>query len=162
MASPYTAYAGAAAKETGVLGEAFVYAVFSKQLPGFGPENWHSGSRRYLGQVVLEPAVDPSYDFLYDDVEGKLSGTVGTRCFIEVKSTPDSCGDNPRPITTKEWELAQKVHNGDGSAVYIVVRVAGVYAEGKPHIAAMYKDPVALLHAGKLGLTGQELLLVPS
>jgi hypothetical protein len=162
MALPYTTDADAqAAKETGVLGEAFVYAVFSKHLPGFGPDNWHTGNRSYLGQGLLGPAVEPPYDFLYDDIEGKLTNRAGTRCFIEVKSTRDSIGDNPMHISTNEWELAQKVHNGDGSAVYIVVRVAGVCAGGQPHIAAVYKDPVTLLHEGKLGLTGQELLLVP-
>ena len=122
-------------KEIGALGEAFVYAALSEELPGFGPENWHSGNRTCLD--LPRPGREPSYDFLYEDVEGVLSGRAGTLCFIEVKST-SSGGENPMPISTKEWELAQKVHRDNGSAMYIVFRVAGVCPGGQPRIVAVY------------------------
>ena len=157
--SPSVRNDAAATDETGTLGEAFVYAAFSKQLPGFGSENWHSSRRSCLGLPV--GAQDPPYDFLYEDVEGKLSGQAGMQCFIEVKSTRFADGGAEMHISQNEWKLAQELHCGDGSAMYVVVRVAGVYAGGQPRIAAIYSDPVALLHEGKLGLKGEQLLLFP-
>jgi hypothetical protein len=106
MAGVHAGEGDAAAWYTAALGEAFVYAVFSKLLPGFGRDNWHSGNRCCLG--LPQPDREPSYDFLSEDVQGVLTDRAGTLWFIEVKSTRFD-GINPMCISRREWELAQKV-----------------------------------------------------
>lgn len=96
-------------------------------------------------------AREPSYDFEYEDVEGKLTDCPGTRCFIECKATTADVSSTsaPFPITTNEWALAQQVHRlaaaaagiGGGAAVqYIIFRVHLVGCEGGPKLAARAKS----------------------
>eukprot|EP00878_Enallax_costatus_P009106 GHUV01009520.1.p1 GENE.GHUV01009520.1~~GHUV01009520.1.p1 ORF type:complete len:149 (+),score=34.20 GHUV01009520.1:328-774(+) len=142
------------------MGECFLYYLFKHILPGFDDGCWRSGNRVHAG--LLAPAEEPPFDFLYDDVDGKLSGVPGRKCVIECKATSYSAleGGRSRPffITRREWELAQSLHN-EQSAVYVIVRLELVTVGRQPRVAAVLVDPVQLLCEGKLCITGQEMQL---
>lgn len=109
---------------------------------------------------------DPSYDFLYMDVEGILSGKPGTRCFIKCKATSGTAYDSsgrmkPFQITNRDWDSAQKVRNLN-SDVFIVVWVEGVRVGSEPWVAAILIDPVKMVGEGALCSIGQQLELCGS
>jgi hypothetical protein len=156
----------------GVLGEAFLFSLLQQKLPGFDESCWHSSLRKYWAgseSPLPPPATEPSYDFLYTDVEGELSGTCGTLCFIECKATSydaaasgSGVSTHAWPITCKEWELARLVKRQSTQqqpAMYIVMCVDRVGQVGGPRLAAVLPDPVGMLQDGKLWITGQELAL---
>jgi hypothetical protein len=159
-------------ERVGVLGEAFAFSLLQRKLPGFDECCWHSSARKFWpsSESPLQPPLkDPSYDFLYEDVQGQLSGTPGTLCFIECKATSDdAAADGGRvstrafPISQHEWKLARLVKQQSTQqkpAMYIVVCVDRVGQVGGPRLVAVLRDPVGMLQAGQLWLTGQELLL---
>jgi hypothetical protein len=156
----------------GVLGEAFAFSLLQQQLPGFDESCWHSSARQYWpcsDNPLQPPAADPSYDFLYRDVHGELSGTPGTLCFIECKATSDNAaadgsGVSSRafPISRNEWQLARLVKHQSTTqqpAMYIVICIDRVGQAGGPRLVSVLRDPVGMVAAGQLWVTGQELLL---
>lgn len=155
-------YAAGHLKVIGDVGERFVYELFANTLPGFDSSCWHSGSRSMIG--LLQPDTEPSYDFLYTDVEGQLSGKPGTRCFIECKATTSSLSSSssPKPfeISARQWELAHSLHLNPDQGVFMIVRVDRVGSAGGPRIAAVLQDPVQLLIDGQLWITTPEKLLI--
>lgn len=153
--------AGMAPQElTGILGECFLFHLFKEALPGFDEHCWQSGYRVHAG--LPAPDREPSYDFLYDDVAGKLTGVPGTKCVVDCKATGGRAveGGRLQPIfiSTREWDLAQKLHH-EKSAAYIIVRVECV-SGGQPRIAAVLVDPVKMMYEGRLGITGQSLQII--
>jgi hypothetical protein len=106
-------------QRVGVLGEAFAFSLLQYKLTGFDESCWHSSAQQYwpYSDAPLQPrARDPSYNFLYRDVHGELSGTPGTLCFVECKATSDDAaadgsGVSTRdfPISRSEWQLARLV-----------------------------------------------------
>ena len=114
------------------------------------------------------------------DVEGKLCGEPGTKCFIEVKSTRGD-GSNDFEISGNQWDLANVVHrtrwlqqqqacarvNSGGSTSgssgenteahpqFVIVRVGNVLSS-EPRITVVLCDPVELLSQGRLDLRSAE------
>ena len=141
-------------ERNGLLGEAFVYEVLRIQLRGFDSSNWVSSNRRRYG-LEAEGDDDLGYDFQYRDVDGKLTGKAeGPLCYIEVKSTSGD-GNEPFPISSGEWRLAEECHLGKGDPIYIIVRVAGV--RDHPSLVDVIVDPIRLWHDGLLGLDRKDL-----
>ncbi|WIA16247.1 hypothetical protein OEZ85_012958 [Tetradesmus obliquus] len=143
-----------------------------QKLPGFDETCWRSSARQYWpgsDTPLQPPAVELSYDFLYEDVDGVLSGAPGTLCCIECKATRfDAASDGSGvsthefPITTNEWRLAQEVRQQSTPqqpALYVVMCVDRVWQEGGPRLVAQLWDPVGLLQQSLLWVTGQELRL---
>lgn len=159
------------AQLTGAAGELFLYEVLSQHLPGFGAGNWLSGNRSILYELGHEegpvklPEAEPSFDFMYLDSTGQLSGHPGTMCYIECKATAaDVVGNSnspmPIPITASEWRVAQEIRDhrlaGIEQALYIVVRVDRVCVQqpGKARVAAVLCDPVQMLLDEQLRVGG--------
>lgn len=152
------------AERVGAAGEVFLFSWLSQWLPGFTASSWVSGNRVHLtGAQQLQPPEDePPFDFTYTDVEGKLTGEPGTLCYIECKATSADVSRHLMPIaiTSREWALAQKVHNARlaGTACqYVLFRVDRVGQSGGPRVAAVLIDPVQLLYEGQMRITGDQL-----
>jgi hypothetical protein len=157
-ADPY----GGHLKVIGDVGERYVYELFSNKLPGFGSECWHSGTRAMIG--LPAPTTEPSYDFLYTDVDGQLSGKPGTQCFIECKATTASLSgrSSPKPfeVSSRQWELARALHESPDQGMFMIVRVDRVGSGDGPRIAAVLQDPVQLWKDGQLWVTTPDKLLI--
>jgi hypothetical protein len=146
------------AERTGAAGGVFLFEWLVQQLPGFTQDNWCSGNRVHLpgDQQQLQPPLrEPSFDFLYEDTEGVLSGMPGTLCYIECKATASDLSSSssvvPMPITPNEWTLAQQVHRerlAGRQVQYIMIRVDRVGKPGSPRVVAVLHDPVQLLCDG--------------
>lgn len=138
----------------GVAGELFALRYFKAELPGFGDSNWASSFRSYIG--LPPPRMEPPFDFVYEDTEGKLCGVAGARCLIEVKTTSGD-GSLAFYITEAEWRLAQQLEGGgpDGNIFYVVVRVERALRQDAD-VAAVLVDPVAMLRRGALQVAPQE------
>lgn len=163
-----------AQQRVGLLGEAFVFSLLQHKLPGFDESCWRSSARQYwprsVGPTPLQPPdVDPSFDFLYEDVEGELSGTPGTLCYIECKATSDNAAADSSGLSThsfhispKQWELARLVKlrsTPEQPQLFVVMCVDRVGRPGGPRLVSVLKDPVGMAQAGQLWVTGQELQL---
>ena len=163
-----------AQQRVGLLGEAFVFSLLQHKLPGFDESCWRSSARQYWprseGQTPLQPpVVDPSFDFLYEDVEGELSGTPGTLCYIECKATSDNSAADSSGLSThcfhispKQWELARLVKlrsTPEQPQLFVVMCVDRVGRPGGPRLVSVLKDPVGMAQAGQLWVTAQELQL---
>ena len=140
----------------GLLGEAFVYESFCKNLPDFDVACWVSDSRRKYG---IDGKGDDGlgYDFEYTDVEGKLTGiTNQPHCLIEVKST--ALTENETfPMTANEWAIAEQCYKGLQKKQYVIVLVLDVKSE--PVIADVIVDPVRLWREGKLLLDNRDFIV---
>jgi hypothetical protein len=158
------------AERTGAAGEVFLFSWLSQQLPGFTHANWCSGNRVHLpkGQQQLQPPDrEPSFDFMYEDTDGVLSGEPGTLCYIECKATASDLRSSssslvPMPITPAEWSLAQQVHRerlAGRQVQYILIRVDRVGKPGGPRVVAVLHDPVQLLGEGVVRITGDNLCI---
>jgi hypothetical protein len=118
------------AKRIGTAGEVFLFGWLNQRLPGFAADNWCSGNRVHLpgDQQLQPPTAEPSFDFVYTDEDGKLTGEPDTLCYIECKATSADVSSQLMPIqiTTLEWELAQQVHAerlAGAKCQYILFRV---------------------------------------
>ena len=143
-------------QQAGWLGEAFVYESLRNTLPDFDMACWVSDSRKKYG---IDGKGDDSlgYDFEYTDVEGKLTGATNQQhCLIEVKSTT-SIHDEPFPMTTNEWAVAEDCYKGSWKAQYVIVRVLDV--KRAPVIADVVVDPVRLWLEGKLTLENRDFIV---
>jgi hypothetical protein len=138
---------------SGCLGEAFVFEQLRALLPEFDETNWVSANRQRYG---LEPGSDThGCDFIYRDVEGKLTQSAEhPECLIEVKSTGAEI-PGPFPLSIGEWSTAQACHESSGRRVYVIIRVSNV--RGKPRIADVLLDPVALWEKGQISLRSQDM-----
>ena len=74
-----------------------------------------------------------------------------------MKSNAGECAD-AFEMSTHEWEVAQKCHDGGEDAVYIIIRVAGVAS--KPAIVDLLLDPVELHLRGLLDYSSRDLLVI--
>jgi Domain of unknown function (DUF3883) len=139
----------------GLLGEAFVYELFSRIIPGFDYTSWVSENAVRYG--VNESSDDGlGADFHFFDQDGVLAGLPNMECFVEVKSTSGD-GGGPFSISFNEWLRAEECHDQKGKA-YLVVRVAHVAdADGPPRLLDILSDPVKLEIEGKLELADQDL-----
>lgn len=140
----------------GLLGEAFVYESFCKLLPDFDVGCWVSDSRRKYG---IDGKGDDGlgYDFVYTDVEGKLTGiTNQPHCLIEVKSTALTENES-FPMTANEWNVAVQCYRGLRKEQYVIVRVLS--AKSAPVIADVVVDPVRHWHEGKLALENRDFIV---
>lgn len=138
----------------GQVGEAFVYEVFRKQLPGFDASNWVSKARRAYG---FESEGDDTlgYDFEYRDTENTFRETAEeSHCLIEVKAT-EGDGSGAFPMSTSEWRTAVETSYADDESVYVIVRVR--YIGEEPEIHDIIVDPVELEREGLLRLTNKDL-----
>jgi hypothetical protein len=133
----------------GLLGEAFVYEQLRLTLPGFDERAWRSCNRNLYG---LEGAGDDSlgFDFLYRDVEGRLT-TRSDRptCCLDVKASSGD-GTEPFQMSANEGKKARECHESSNS-VYAIIRVAHV--RDNPRIIDVVFDPFGLYRAGQLALT---------
>jgi hypothetical protein len=157
-------------ERVGVLGEAFAFSLLQRKLPGFDESCWHSSARQYwlCSEFPLQPPLkDPSYDFLYKDVDGELSGTPGTLCLIECKATSDDAAAGGSGVSTRDlsaatngswrgWSNFSQCSSSRPCTLWCVDRVGQA---GGPRLVAVLRDPVGMQQEGQLWLTGQELLL---
>ena len=142
--------------QAGLLGEAFVYESFCKTLPDFDVACWVSDSRRKYG-IDRKGDDGLGYDFVYTDVDGKLTGiTDQLHCLIEVKSTT-STKNEPFPMTANEWAVAEQCYKGLRKEQYVIVRVLSV--KSAPVIADVVVDPVRQWHEGKLVLENRDFIV---
>ena len=142
--------------QAGLLGEAFVYESFCKTLPDFDVACWVSDSRRKYG-IDRKGDDGLGYDFVYTDVDGKLTGiTDQPHCLIEVKSTT-STKNEPFPMTANEWAVAEQCYKGLRKEQYVIVRVLSV--KSAPVIADVVVDPVRQWREGKLVLENRDFIV---
>lgn len=138
----------------GQVGEAFVYELFRKQLPGFDASNWVSEARRAYG---FESEGDDTlgYDFEYRDTENIFRETAEeSHYLIEVKAT-EGDGSGAFPMSTLEWRTAVETSYADDESVYVIVRVR--YIGEEPEIHDIIVDPAELERQGLLKLTNKDL-----
>lgn len=137
----------------GLLGEAFVYELFRRTLPGFDEMSWQSRNRNAYG---LEGDGDDSlgFDFQYRDIENRLVGRSNCPlCCIEVKTSTGD-GSESFPMTANEWEKARECHLSQDAA-YVIVRVAN--ARDDPRIADVVVDPFGLYGAGQVAVVSRDI-----
>ncbi len=147
------------AKElNGLIGEAYVYEVFRRELPEFDHHCWRSGNAcRYGAAGSGDDSLGA--DFQYWDIGGRLSGTDSSpECWIEVKATSGD-GDEPFFLTASEWELARECHRSNGGRLYVIVQVARV--RSRPSIARVLRDPIHLQQRGLLHIETKDFLVYP-
>lgn len=136
----------------GLLGEIFVYEQFRRLLDDFDEYAWKSENRTNYGFSAGQDGL--GYDFLYIDRAGKLTGSPGLECRIEVKATSGD-GSAPFPMTTPEWDSAQACHYSGGKSCFLIVRVADVRTA--PRIVDIIRDPFALWKARNLTISARDL-----
>ena len=124
-------------KMLGAIGEHFVYQQLKAICPDFDATNWRSKAKEVFDYGDGDDSL--GFDFEYNDAGGKLTGRPGvSRCLIEVKSNAGECTE-AFEMSTHEWEVAQKCHDGGEDAVYMIIRVAGVAS--KPAIVDLSSGP---------------------
>jgi hypothetical protein len=142
--------------QTGLIGEAFVYEHLKSHLSEFDSSCWRSGNRKKYG---MEADGDDTlgYDFIYTDIEGKLTGrTDCPSCLIEVKATTGDA-TTPFPMTENEWYVAEESYKGSKNEVYVIIRVAD--ATETPRIADLIVNPVKLWQEKRLSIVNHDLLV---
>lgn len=138
----------------GWLGEAFVYEQLRRLLPDFTEFAWVSKNRTQYG-FSDTGSDEHGCDFLYRDVEGRLTGRDDQpECCIEVKATStDASG--PFPMSVPEWERALECHGSETRSVYIIVRISDVNTT--PRVTDILFDAVGMFRRRELAISGKDL-----
>lgn len=139
----------------GAAGERCVSQELRSTLPreSFGPESWRSHYRACIGLPVDADEPDATCDFVFVDADGSFSGSPGTECFVEVKSSLDARprkGEDLR-LSCNQLAAAIAAHRRP-DALFVLYRVCDAGAGGKPHVAYKITDPIEEIKEGRLRL----------
>lgn len=138
---------------SGLLGEAYLFELFRKNLPEFDDTCWMSRNRTKYG-FSGEGNDNLGYDFRYRDTLGRLAGVAGRVCLIECKATTGD-GSQAFPMSANEWEIATECHHRPDGRIYIVARV--VHASDKTALGDLIHDPFGLYRAKIIQKTERDL-----
>ncbi|KAJ3551056.1 hypothetical protein NM688_g4945 [Phlebia brevispora] len=156
---------------TGIIGEAYAYHVFKRNLPNFQGANWTSTLRTHAG---LDPFLGESVaDFTYQDSLGTLTemlfGSQQKRqwenswptYYLEVKSSAYA-EDTAFHISSSQLQRASEMTLRGAEApqsVYVLVRVSS--ARSQPTMT-MYPDPWRGLYDCSLRIVSDVEMAIPA